>query len=244
MLAIEPRERERLLGGTVPVALDANEILFGPGERINTVYFPENAVISLLTTVGRETVEVANIGNEGIVGVPAFLGVEHLGAHECYQVEIAGQARAMEVEAFLKAAQRDPLHGLVQHFVQALFTQVAQRLACVALHSIPARCSRWLLLTHDRVGDREFLMTQESLARMLGVRRASVTTAVGALADAGLIRSSRGRVAILDRPGLEAAACECYGIIRREWDRLLPLPESPGQAPQRTPRRQAPGNTS
>lgn len=234
MLAIEPRERERLLSATVPVALDANETLYGPGERINTVYFPENAVISLLTTVGSDTVEVANIGNEGMVGVPAFLGVEHVGAHECYQVEIAGQARAMEVEAFLEAAQRDPLRGLVQHFVQALFIQVTQRLACVALHSIAARCSRWLLLTHDRVGDREFPMTQESLARMLGVRRASVSTAIGSLQDAGLIRSSRGRVAILDRPGLEAAACGCYGIIRREVDRLLPLPQFPAHAPPRT----------
>lgn len=234
MLAIEPRERERLLAATVPVALDANEIVYGPGERINTVYFPENAVVSLLATVGSETVEVANIGNEGVVGVPAFLGVEQVGAHECYQVEIAGQARAMEVEAFLEAARRDPLHGLVQRFVQALLIQVAQRLACVTLHSIPARCSRWLLFTHDRVGDREFAITQESLARMLGVRRASVTAAVGSLQDAGLIRSSRGRVAVLDRPGLEAAACECYGIIRREVDRLLPLPQSPAHAPPKT----------
>jgi CRP-like cAMP-binding protein len=226
MLAIEPRERERLLAVTTPVALEPNEVIYGPGERIDTVYFPETAVISLLSTVGRETVEVANIGNEGIVGVPAFLGIEQVGGHECYQVEIAGQARAMAVEEFLHAAQQDPLRSLVQHFVQGLFIQVTQRLACAALHSIPARCSRWLLLTHDRVGDREFPMTQESLARMLGVRRASVNTAVGDFQDAGLIRYSRGRVAVLDRSGLEDAACDCYGIIRREFDRLLPLPPS------------------
>ncbi len=228
MLALEPRERERLLATTRPVSLDNKEILFESGERIDTVYFPENAVVSLLTTVdGETTFEVANIGNEGIVGVPVFLGIETVGARERYQVEIAGQARAMDVGAFLEAAQRDPLQGLVQRFVQALFIQVAQRLACAALHPIQARYSRWLLLTHDRMGDREFPLTQESLAQMLGVRRASVTMAASALQDAGFIRYSRGRVAILDREGLENTACECYGIIRSEFDRLLPLPGDP-----------------
>ena len=173
------------------------------------------------------TVEVANIGNEGIVGVPAFLGVETLGPQESYQVEVPGQARAMDVATFLEAAGRDPLRRLVEHSIQAQFIQVAQRMACVALHSIPERCSRWLLLTHDRVGDREFPLTQEFLAQMLGVRRASVSAAAGALQDAGLISYSRGRVAILDREGLESAACECYGIIRSEFDRLMPLPRAP-----------------
>jgi len=228
MLALEPRERERLLAATSPVSLEPKQILYGAGERIDAVYFPENAVVSLLTTVdGHTTFEVANIGNEGIVGVPVFLGIETVGARECYQVEIAGQARAMNVEAFLEAAKRDPLRGFVERFIQALFIQVAQRLACAALHPIPARYSRWLLLTHDRMGDREFPLTQESLAQMLGVRRASVTAAAGALQDAGFVRHSRGRVAILDREGLENAACECYRIIRTEFDRILPLPGGP-----------------
>ena len=228
MLALEPREREHLLAATRPVSFDNEEVLFEAGERIDTVYFPENAVVSLLTTVdGETTFEVANIGNEGIVGVPVFLGIETVGARERYQVEIAGQARAMDAGAFLEAAQRDPLRGLVQRFVQALFMQVAQRLACAALHPIQARYSRWLLLTHDRMGDREFPLTQESLAQILGVRRASVTTAASALQDAGFIRYSRGRVAILDREGLENTACECYRIIRGELDRLLPLPGGP-----------------
>jgi CRP-like cAMP-binding protein len=235
MLALEPRERERLLAATSPVSLDTNEVLFECGERIDTVYFPENAVVSVLTRVDSETtVEVANIGNEGIVGVSAFLGVETVGARERYQVEIAGQARAMEVGAFLEAAQRDPLRDLVQRFIHALFVQVTQRLACAALHPIPARYSRWLLLTHDRMGDRDFPLTQESLAQMLGVRRASVTVAASALQDAGFIRYSRGRVAILDREGLENAACECYRIIRSEFDRLLPLPGGPAETPLRT----------
>ena len=235
MLALDPRERERLLAATSPVSLDSQQVLYESGSRIETVYFPENAVVSVLTTVDDHTsFEVANIGNEGIVGVPVFLGVETVGARECYQVEIAGQARAMDVQTFLEAAQQDPLRSLVQRFVQALFIQVSQRLACAAVHPIQARYCRWLLLTHDRMGNREFALTQESLARMLGVRRASVTTAAGALQDAGFIRYSRGRVAILDRRGLESNACECYGIIRSEFDRLLPLPGGPAEPPLRT----------
>ena len=225
VLALEPKERERLLAATSPVALESKQILLDHGGRIDTVYFPDNAVVSLLTTMDDGTTfEVANIGNEGIVGVSAFLGVETIGARECFQVEVPGQARAMDVATFVKAAGREPFRRLVERSIQAQFTQVAQRMACVALHSIPERCSRWLLLTHDRVGDREFSLTQEFLAQMLGVRRASVSVAAGALQHAGLISYSRGRVTILDREGLENAACECYGVIRSENERLLPLP--------------------
>jgi len=228
MLALEPRERERLLAATSPVSLEHKQILLRAGNRIDTVYFPDNAVVSQLTTMDDGTTfEVANIGNEGIVGVSAFLGVDTLGAQESYQVEVPGQARAMDVATFIKAAGRDPLRSLVEHYIQAQFIQVAQRMACVALHSIPERCSRWLLLTHDRMGDREFPLTQELLAQMLGVRRASVSVAAGGLQHAGLISYSRGRVTILDREGLENAACECYGLIRREFERLMPLPRAP-----------------
>jgi CRP-like cAMP-binding protein len=224
LLALEPTERERLLTATSPVSLELKQTLLRRGDRIGTVYFPDTAVVSLLTTMDDGTsVEVANIGNEGIVGVSAFLGVDTLGARECFQVEVPGQARAMDVGVFLKEAGRDPLRSLVERYIQAQFVQVAQRMACVALHSIPERCSRWLLLNHDRVGDREFPLTQEFLAQMLGVRRASVTQAAGALQNAGLIRYSRGRVTVLDRDGLENASCECYRIIRRELERLLPL---------------------
>jgi CRP-like cAMP-binding protein len=227
MLALDPQERERLLAITTPVSLEFKQILLRGGDRIDTVYFPDNAVVSLLTTMDDgTTVEVANIGNEGIVGLPAFLGIETLGPRECYQVEVPGQARALDVATFTKAARREPLRGLVERSIQAQFIQTAQRLACVALHSIPERCSRWLLLTHDRVGDREFPLTQEFLAQMLGVRRASVTVAAGALQNAGLIHYSRGRVTILDRDGLEDAACECYRIIRNEVERLLHLPQA------------------
>ena len=231
LLALDPTERERLLAATHPVALETEQVLYGPGERIEKVYFPENSVVSVLTYVeGHATFEVVNIGNEGIVGVPIFLGVDTVGPQECYQVEIPGQARAMDVEAFLEATRSDPFRQYVQRFAHALFIQVSQRLACAAVHPIQARYSRWLLLTHDRMGDREFTLTQESLAQMLGVRRASVTQVAGALQYAGFSRYQRCRISILDRQGLENAACECYRIIRSEFDRLLPLPGGPSQS--------------
>ena len=221
--ALEPEERERLLAATLPVSLEFKRVLLEPGKTIDRVYFPDTAVVSLLTTMDDgSTVEVATIGNEGIVGVPVFLGAEAMGARDLYQVELAGLARAMDTAAFLEATGRDPFRGLAQRYTQALFTQVTQRLACIALHSITERCSRWMLLMHDRVDGNEFSLTQEFLARMLGVRRASVTVAAGTLQNAGFIRYSRGQVTIVDREGLENASCACYRIMRTEFDRLLP----------------------
>jgi CRP-like cAMP-binding protein len=221
--ALEPEERERLLAATSPVSLEFKRVLLEPGKTIDRVYFPDTAVVSLLTTMDDgSTVEVATIGNEGIVGIPVFLGAQAMGARNLYQVELAGQARAMDTAAFLEAAGRDPLRGLAQRYTQALFTQVTQRLACIALHSITERCSRWMLHTRDRRGGNEFPLTQEFLARMLGVRRASVTAAAGTLQSAGFIRYARGQVTIVDREGLENASCECYRIMRTEFDRLLP----------------------
>ena len=167
-------------------------------------------------------VEVATIGNEGIVGIPAFLGAQGMGARDVYQVQVPGQVVAMEAREFLKATRREPLRGLVQRYAQALFSQVTQQVACNGLHSVEERCSRWMLLTHDRVGSDEFPLTQEFLAQMLGVRRASVSMAAGILQSAGFIRYSRGQVAIIDREGLENASCDCYRVIRTEFDRLLP----------------------
>ena len=162
--------------------------------------------MSLLTTMDDgTTVEVANIGNEGIVGLPAFLGVDSHRPRECYQVESPGSGPSHGRRHLRQGRRAGPLRRLVERSIQAQFIQTAQRLACVALHSVPERCSRWLLLTHDRVGDRELPVTQEFLAQMLGVRRASVTVAAGALQNAGLISYARGRVTILDREGLEHA---------------------------------------
>ena len=128
----------------------------------------------------------------------------------------------MEVRAFGEAFRRPgPLQTLLRRYTLALFNQVAQSAACNRLHSIEERCARWLLMTHDRVTGDQFELTQEFLSQMLGVRRSSVTVAAGMLQKAGLIQYSRGKIAIVDRPGLEAASCECYGVIRSEFDRLV-----------------------
>jgi len=217
------REFQRLVPSLTPAALELKDPLLGPGTTIGTVYFPETAVVSLLTTMDDGSmIEIATIGNEGLVGVPAFLGAQSMGARDFYQVQVPGRAQAMDIKTFLEMTGRDPFRGLIQRYAQALFSQVTQQVACNGLHSIEERCSRWLLLTHDRVGSNQFPLTQEFLAQMLGVRRASVSVAAGVLQKAGFIRYSRGRVTVLDREGLEHASCECYGITRAEFDRLLP----------------------
>jgi CRP-like cAMP-binding protein len=221
--ALPRNEYERILPTLSPVSFDLKRLLLEPGKAIDTIYFPVSAVVSLLTTMDDgSSIEIATIGNEGIVGVPVFLGAQVMSARDLYQVQVPGQLLAMEAGAFLKSTRRDPLRGLAQRYAQALFSQVTQQVACNGLHSVEERCSRWMLLTHDRVGSDEFPLTQEFLAQMLGVRRASVTLAAGMLQNAGFIHYSRGWVTIVDRDGLENASCECYRIIRTEFDRLLP----------------------
>jgi CRP-like cAMP-binding protein len=222
--ALPPKEYERLLPDLSPVSLELKHRLLAPGDTIDTIYFPVSAVVSLLTAMGDgSSVEVATIGSEGVVGIPVFLGAQATSARDFYQVQVSGSAAAMDAGAFRAATGQDaPLRGLVERYAQALFSQVSQQVACNGLHSVERRCSRWMLLTHDRVGSDEFALTQEFLAQMLGVRRASVTVAAGVLQKAGFIRYSRGRVTIVDREGLENASCECYRIIRAEFDRLLP----------------------
>ena len=220
--ALPPEVYDRLLPVLSPVSVKVKHLLLESGKAIDTIYFPVSAVVSLLTTMDASSVEVATIGNEGIVGVPVFLGAQSMGARDFYQVQVPGQAQAMDIKTFVEITGRDPFRGLIQRYAQALFSQVTQQVACNGLHSIEERCSRWMLLTHDRVGGNEFPLTQEFLAQMLGVRRASVTVAAGILQRAGFIRYVRGRVAIVDRDGLENASCECYRIIRTEFDRLLP----------------------
>lgn len=221
--ALPPEEYELLLPALSAVSLELKRRLLEPGKATDTVYFPVTAVVSLLTTMDDgSSVEVATIGNEGIVGVLVFLGAQAMGARDLYQVQVPGQVVAMDTAAFLESTGRDPLRGLVQRYAQALFSQITQQAACNSLHSVEERCSRWMLLTHDRVGSNEFPATQELLAQMLGVRRASVTVSAGILQNAGFIRYSRGQITIVDRDGLENASCECYRMIRTELDRLLP----------------------
>jgi CRP-like cAMP-binding protein len=204
---------------TVPVAI--KQVIYEPNGPIQHVYFPTSCIISLVTYLkDGSSVEMATVGLEGMVGLPVFLGTDTMPSRAFGQV--AGNSLRITTAAFTAEVKRNgPLVRVLNRYTQALFNQVAQTTACNRVHLVEQRCARWLLQTHDRVGSDQFLLTQEFLAQMLGVRRSGVSAAAGLLQKAGLIRYARGRITILDRAGLESAACECYGVIKREFDRLI-----------------------
>jgi CRP-like cAMP-binding protein len=202
------------------VQLGFKQVLSAPHEPISHAYFPLGGLVSLLTVMADGTaLEVGLIGNEGVVGLPVFLGAESTpGRVICL---IPSDALRLPTEAFrAEVAAGSALDRVLRHYAQGLFTQIAQTAACNRLHPMAQRLARWLLLTHDRVDANEFPLTHEFVSQMLGVRRATVTEALGTLQQAGAIRSARGRITIVDRPGLEAAACECYRIVRDEMEHL------------------------
>jgi CRP-like cAMP-binding protein len=212
-------ERETLLEHLRPAHLIVKTVLFDPGQPIPFVYFPIDGVISLVTPLADgNIVEVATIGNEGIVGVPLVPGGS-LAVRAISQV--GGRTLRMDAGEFIKGLDCLPeFRALVQRYVQALFGQISQAAACNRLHSNEERLSRWLLMSHDRVGTDTFPITHEFLGQMLGSRRATVTLSAGLLQSAGLIRYHRGRVTIVDREGLESVSCECYAIIKAALDRV------------------------
>jgi CRP-like cAMP-binding protein len=217
--ALPAEDRDRLIRGMVLVALPIKTVLFEPGEPIRAVHFPIDGVISLVTPLDDGAiVEVATVGNEGMVGVPLFSGGS-LAVRAISQV--SGSSLRMDAAAFLAEVDRPgAFSDLVHQYLSALFGQISQAAACNRLHTNEERLSRWLLMSHDRVGVDDFAITHEFLGQMLGSRRATVTLSAGILQAAGLIRYHRGHVSILDREGLESVACECYGSIRRELDRV------------------------
>ena len=214
-------EYRRLRPSLEPVALQDNEVLYAPGDVVRYIYFPDDAVVSLLFDVDRgRTVEVAMEGNEGAVGLAVYLG----GVNSCNLsiVRDAGTAMRMSVEVLTRCAhRRGGLEDLLRRYVHALVTQVAQSGVCNRFHSIDARLARWLLMTQDRLGSHELRATQASIAQMLGVRRGSVTAAASSLHKEELIDYRRGRIVILDQARLRAASCPCYGIIKRQYDSFL-----------------------
>jgi CRP-like cAMP-binding protein len=170
------------------------------------------------TMANGEAAEVGTIGNEGIVGLPLVLGDEPTSVY----VQVPGAGLKMKATLFKKElAQSASMRTVMLRYTHAFFNQVAQSAACNHFHSIRQRCCRWLLMTHDRMQSNEFLLTQEFLAMMLGVQRTGVSAAAGALQRAGLIRYKRGNVTIIDRQGLKDGSCECYGVSKMEFDRLL-----------------------
>lgn len=209
-----------LLTKLTPATLTTKTVLFEPGQSVSSVHFPLDGIISLVTALeDGGIVEVATVGNEGIVGVPLVPGGS-LAVRAISQV--AGRTLWMEAAAFVAEVERPgAFRRMVQSYIQALFGQIAQAAACNRLHSNEERLSRWLLMSHDRVGADSFPITHEFLAQMLGARRATVTLSAGLLQAAGLIRYHRGWVTVLDRDGLESASCECYGVIKSALDRAL-----------------------
>jgi CRP-like cAMP-binding protein len=219
--ALPSTDRKRLLKALQPVSLTVRQPLYDAREPIKFVCFPLSGVYSIVSNMtDGGTVEIATVGNEGMVGIPVFLGGRSTPDEAFCQVP--GDLLRMRAARFRAEVHRSPaLRTVMLRYTQAFIHQVAQHAACNGLHSIVERCARWLLMTHDRVGLDEFVLTQESLAQMLGVRRATVTTAAGMLQRTGLIRYTRGHITIVDQKKLERASCECYRTIRREYKRLL-----------------------
>ena len=204
------------------VAMPLGKILYGPGEKLKHAYFPTTSIVSLHYVMeSGATAETAGVGNEGVVGVSLFMGGETTSSTAV--VQTAGHAYRLEGKLLKEAFDRAGLmQRLLLRYTQALLTQTAQTAVCNRHHSLEQQLCRWLLLTLDRIPANELIMTQELVASMLGVRREGITEAAGKLQRAGLISYRRGHIAVLDRHGLEAHACECYAVVKKELGRLLP----------------------
>jgi CRP-like cAMP-binding protein len=217
LLAALPKdEHRRLLPNLEPFPLEFGEVIYEPGDLIRHVYFPTSGIVSLLAAVeDRATLEVGIVGREGMVGLPVFMGVKI--SHNRAVVQGAGVAMRMKTAAFRKECDNgSSLPRLLRRYTHSRLTQITQGAACNRFHPIDARLARWLLMTRDRMGTDEFQVTQEFLSNMLGVRREGVNKAAGALQKQKLISYSRGTLKTLNRAGLEAVACQCYGIIKEE----------------------------
>jgi CRP-like cAMP-binding protein len=222
LMSLPVRERERLFENIRPVSLKSGQVLLETGARPEHAYFPTRAALSsLIVMENGDTIEVATIGFEGMVGLNGFLGAEQ-SPHRVI-CQIPGNALRIPMAALRKEASADgPLRKLLHVYQAAFLIQVSQAVACNGLHNIQQRCCRWLLMTHDRVQSDELGLTHEFLAIMLGVRRASITEVLHPLQDQGLLKSHRGKISILNRKGLLAQSCECYRIVADEFARLFP----------------------
>ena len=204
------------------VDLPLGMVLYESGSTLSHVYFPTTAIVSLLYVMENgASAEIAVVGNEGIVGVPLFLGGNTTPSRAV--VQSAGKGYRLSAER-MKAefSLSGPVFRLLLRYTQALLTQMAQTAVCNRHHSLDQQLCRWLLLSLDRLQGNELVMTQELIANMLGVRREGVTEAAGQLQKAGLIHYSRGKITVPDRPRLEQRVCECYAVVKLEYDRLLP----------------------
>jgi CRP-like cAMP-binding protein len=210
---------------TVPIHV--REVLLKAREPLDAVYFLNGGVGSMTTVLKNGAmVEVATVGDEGMIGIEAFLSAHPVAPGETLiQVPDAAasmNAERLEIKHFRHALDTRPaFHDLIARYAQVVFAQMMQSTACNALHPVPQRCARWLLQTHDRMHGRDFRLSHEYLAVMLGVQRPTVSVVAGALQKAGLIRYTHGLIAVVDRRGLEAASCECFAVIQGHYRRLL-----------------------
>jgi CRP-like cAMP-binding protein len=213
----------RLVSDSIVISLPLYKELYRAGEPMDAIYFPLNCVVSVLVGGGVDEprVEMATIGNEGAVGVYAVLNdARSIGTNI---VQVGGDALRIDVAGFKERLRHNPgLHDLMHQYMYALTHQIVQAGACNRLHTMEERCARWLLMMHDRTENdkNSFPLTQEFLAEMLGVRRATVNLAIGILKNAGFIQYIRGQITVVDRAGLESASCPCYDLIRKEYQAL------------------------
>lgn len=206
-----------------PVDMPLGKVLYESGSRLSHVYFPTTSIVSLLYVMeDGASAEIAVVGNDGIVGISLFMGGQSTTSRAL--VQSAGLGFRLKADLMLQEFNRaGPALHLLLRYTQALITQMSQTAVCNRHHSLDQQLCRWLLLSLDRLHSRELVMTQELIANMLGVRREGVTEAAGNLQQAGLIRYQRGHITVLDRAGLEKRTCECYAVVKKEYDRLLPV---------------------
>jgi len=222
LAALPTADYERLLPHLEPVTLPLGLVVFESGSSLRHLYFPASGIVSLLYAMesGAST-EIAVIGNEGVVGIALFMGGESTPSRAV--VQSAGHGYRLKAAVLKKEFKLGgSLQYLLLRYTQALIAQMTQTAVCNRHHTVDQQLCRWLLLSLDRLPSNELAMTQELIANMLGVRREGVTEAAGKLQEAGLIHYTRGHITVLDRPKLEARVCECYAVVKKEMDRLLP----------------------
>ena len=223
LLAALPQvERQRWLPQCESVQMPLGQVLYEPGDTLSHAYFPTTSIVSLLYVMENgASAEIAVVGNDGLVGISLFMGGESTPSRAV--VQSTGEGIRIPAQLIKDEFNRS---GAVMHlllrYTQALITQMAQTAVCNRHHTLDRQLCRWLLLSLDRLPGNQLVMTQELIANMLGVRREGVTEAAQKLQDAGLIRYARGHITVLDRPALESRSCECYAVVKKEYDRLLP----------------------
>lgn len=222
LLATLPAEEyNRLLPNLEPVTFELGDVVYQSGGHIDYIYFLTDCIVSLLYTMENGmSAEIGVVGNEGVIGIALFMGGDTMPNRAL--VQSAGAALRVKAQFLLAEFERGgEFQRRLLCYTQALMTQISQTAVCNRLHSVERQLCRWLLLSHDRLQTDELVMTHEMIANMLGTRREGVTIAAGKLQDAGLITYYRGRIKIINRTGLEAAVCECYKVVKDEFDRLL-----------------------